>query len=223
MRKLIFLFALIYATHVEAGGISGQVTVLKRSGLKPMRNFTGGVVYIKNLQSPAPVEPAVMEQKYKKFIPRLLPVVSGQKVRFINSEFIRHNVFSPHPREPFDLGHYPRGEHKSFWFKELGAHKIYCNIHQKMVADVFVVPSIYYDLTDAKGNYKIESVPSGTHTIGVWHILGGEDEKTVRVEDRDIRLDFTINSHKVIKDMVRHPNKFGKSYRREYSDDEGKY
>jgi plastocyanin len=223
MRRLVLLFVLIYAAHVEAADITGQVTVLKRSGLKPLKNFAYGLVYIKNLPTDVPAEPAVMMQKRKKFIPRLLPVVSGQEVRFINTESLKHNVFSPHPGEPFDLGRYPKGESKSFRFRELGPHKIYCNLHQKMVADVFVVPGGYHAVTDKNGAYSIKAVPAGSYTVSVWHVLGGEDEKEVHVEDADLKLNFTINSRKVVKDTVKHSNKFGKSYRREYTDDEGNY
>lgn len=223
MQMLILLLGLVLVAHTEAADITGQVTVLNRSGVKPLKDFSHSVVYIANLSTAIPGESAAILQKRKKFIPRLLPVVLGQEVRFLNAESLKHNVFSPHPEEPFDLGRYPKGEYKSFRFKELGGHKIYCNLHQKMVADIFVVPGIYHAVTDKKGMYRIEGVPAGTYTLGVWHILGGEDERQVDVANGEVRLDFTINSRKVYKDTVKHPNKFGKPYKRVYTDDEGMY
>ena len=91
-----------------------------------------------------------MDQKNKEFVPRLLPVVKGQEIRFLNSDKVQHNVFSPHEQEPFDLGLYPAGESKSVTLNSLKRHKVYCNLHKNMVADILVLPSPYYSLTDEK-------------------------------------------------------------------------
>lgn len=41
----------------------------------------------------------------------------------------------------------------------MGRHKIYCNIHQNVVSDIFVVPGRFFALTDEKGNFIIKNVP----------------------------------------------------------------
>ncbi len=223
MKTLLVLLTLLTALPVVAGNLSGRVTVLQKSGLAPLKTFANCVVYIKSVKTPPPTEPALMEQRQKRFIPRLLAAVSGQEVRFLNAEEIRHNVFSPHPTEPFDLGYTAKGEYRSFRLHDAGVHKIYCNIHQKMIADIFVVPGVYHTTTDDAGRFMLASVPPGSVTIAVWHILGGSDEITMVISQEPVSVNFTVTSHKVIKDLNAHPNKFGNAYRRESSYDENRY
>jgi plastocyanin len=98
-----------------------------------------------------------MDQKNKEFVPRLLPAVKGQEIRFLNSDKVQHNVFSPHEEGPFDFGLYPPGELKSVRLNSLRRHKVYCNLHKNLVADVLVLPNTYFSLTDEKGRYRIQS------------------------------------------------------------------
>ena len=121
------------------------------------------------------------------------------------------------------MGFYAKDLHKSFWFREPGPHKIYCNIHQKMIADVFVVPNRYHTTTDDKGSFRLGSVPEGTYTVGVWHILGGTEEKTVVLNQDPVRLDFTLVSQKIIKSLDEHPDKFGNDYRQENANETKRY
>ena len=137
-----------------AGALSGTVTVIGKDG-KPISRSDHAVVYVQGIETPAPVAPAVLDQLGKEFVPRLLPVVKGQEVRFPNQDPVQHNVFSPHEQEPFDLGLYPHGESRSVRLNVLGRHKVYCNLHKSMVADILVLPNRFFGLTDAQGRYRI--------------------------------------------------------------------
>ncbi len=215
MRILIFTLALmVAATTVHAGSIVGQVTLLKKGGKHPLKSFANAVVYIDGIKTAAPSEAVVLNQKKKRFIPRLLPVVRGQEVQFLNSDRVRHNVFSPHEQEPFDLGRYPKNQYKSVRFNVVGPHKIYCNIHQRMIADILVLDNRYFAVTDKEGHFRTENVPPGEYTIKVWHIFGGAEEKKIRVTDKPLSLDFTLTSQKYLREIKRHTNKFGEPYAR---------
>jgi len=154
-----------------------------------------------------------MDQKNKEFVPRLLPVVKGQEIRFLNSDKVQHNVFSPHEQEPFDLGLYPAGESKSVTLNSLKRHKVYCNLHKNMVADILVLPSPYYSLTDEKGGYRIQGLPPGDYVLRVWHIFGGSDQKPIRVGSQPLRVDFSILSAQSTQDVMEHPDKAGQNYK----------
>ena len=206
------VIGLLTANIAYAGDIQGQVTIFQKGKDKPLKNFDNAVVYLEGLETPAPQEPAVMNQTEKKFEPRLLPVVQGQEVRFLNSDRLQHNVFSPHPEEPFDLGRYPKGEYKPFTFKVLGQHKIYCDIHQQMVGDVFVLPNRYFAVTDKTGRFTITAVPPGTYTLKVWHILGGEVAQPITVTEALPEVNFTVKSQAVTQQLEDHHNKTGKDY-----------
>jgi plastocyanin len=219
--KRLFVFSLVFgigvATLAEAGEIRGRVIVLERNKDKPLKSFENAVVYLEGVETPAPAQAVVINQKNKKFEPRLLPVVKGQEVQFLNSDSLQHNVFSPHPEEPFDLGRYPKGETKSLRFNVLGQHKIYCDIHQQMIADIIVLPNQYFAMTDKQGQFSIKDVPPGTYTINAWHILGGAASQAILVTDAPLEIELTAKSQNQINHIRDHKNKSGSSYPEEES------
>ena len=82
-----------------------------------------------------------------------------------------------------------------------------------MIADVFVMTGRYFARTDSSGNFRIDGVPAGTHTIRAWHIFGGAGETSVQVpETGEIRVDFTLESQQVVLELEDHQNKSGKPY-----------
>lgn len=204
-------FCLPGAAEVGAVDVDGQVAILNKDG-QPLARFDHAVVFVEGITTPPPPEPAIMDQKNKEFVPRLLPVVQGQEIRFLNSDKVQHNVFSPHAEEPFDLGLYPSGESKSVRLNSLRRHKVYCNLHKSMVADILVLPSRYFSLTDDKGRYRIQDLPPGDYLLKVWHIFGGVDQKPIRVGGEPLRIDFSIRSAQSAQDIVDHPDKSGRSY-----------
>jgi plastocyanin len=205
------LFWLSTAVSAGAGEITGQAVVLNKEG-QALTRFDQAVVYIEGAETPPPTEPAVLNQKNKEFVPRLLPVVKGQEIRFPNSDKVQHNVFSPHELEPFDLGLYPAGESKSLRLNSLRRHKVYCNLHKSMVADIFVLPNRYFSLTDESGRYRIQGLPEGDYVLRAWHIFGGVEQKPVRVGKQPLTVDFTLRSVQSAQEILEHPDKTGKGY-----------
>jgi plastocyanin len=203
------------AVAAAAGDLVGRVTILGKSDHQPLKSSANALVYLDG-----PVEPAqgmvTMDQRNKEFIPRLLPVIIGQKVLFKNSDVFQHNVFSPHAQEPFDLGRYRPGETRMITLKVIGPHSVYCDIHQNMIADIFVVPNRYFGLTDEQGRFRIKNVPPGTYRLNAWHILGGETTQTVQVAQTDVSIKLSLQSTKLLKEMSRHKNKEGRAYRPEF-------
>ena len=205
------LLWLLTTAAAGAGEITGQTTVLNKEG-QALTRFDHAVVYIEGIETPPPAEPAVLDQKNKEFVPRLLAVVKGQEIRFLNSDKVQHNVFSPHEQEPFDLGLYPAGESRTVHLNTLRRHKVYCNLHKSMVADILVLPNRYFSLTDANGRYRIQGLPEGDYVLRVWHILGGADQKPVRVGQQPLTVDFTVRSAQGTQEILEHPDKSGKGY-----------
>ena len=205
------LLWLLTTAAAGAGDITGQITVLNKEGLALTR-FDHAVVYIEGVETPPPAEPAVLDQKNKEFVPRLLAVVKGQEIRFLNSDKVQHNVFSPHEQEPFDLGLYPAGESRTVRLNALRRHKVYCNLHKSMVADILVLPNRYFGLTDENGRYRIQGLPDGDYVLRVWHIFGGADQKSMRVGKQPLTVDFTVRSAQGTQEILEHPDKSGKGY-----------
>jgi plastocyanin len=204
--------------------ISGSVVVREKGGKKDHKAFDNALVFLSGRKTPPPSTPAVVNQKNKTFLPRVLPVLQGQKVYFTNQDSIDHNVYSTEKTGAFDLGRYPLGVHRTVTFNALGTFKVYCNIHQKMMLDVAVLENPFFDVTSSDGSFRIEGVPPGQYTLRVQHVYGGAHSMPLAVGAEDIALDpIAITSTKVIREITNHKNKHGRRYRKTDDSDEEYY
>ena len=145
----------------------------------------------------------------KRFLPRVLVVPPRSTVAFPNRDPIYHNVFSVSSGNRFDLGRYREGETRSTRLDKPGLVRIFCNVHEQMVAYVMVVDTPFHTIADADGRFHLDGLPAGRGTIVAWH----ERSATVRVpvelpaqEPVRIRLDAARAGD------VPHLNKFGRPY-----------
>lgn len=191
MRR-IALFALVMAFcsgQLLAGSITGTV---KASG---MRDSANAVVYIEKIEGrrfQAPEEPIMMDQRGKEFLPRVLPVLVGTTVNFLNSDPFSHNVFTPDKcAGKFNLGSWPTGETRTYTFTEPCEAVMLCNVHPEMVAFILVVETPFFAVTDAEGKYTISDVPDGTYSLSVWHEELDPETSEVTVSG-NATIDFTL-------------------------------
>lgn len=177
------------ASGAPADSITGKVTL---SGL---RSNADAVVYIEKIDGKSfdpPAEPVVMDQKGKDFLPKVVPVVTGTTVDFLNSDPFAHNVFTPDAcADEFNLGSWETGEARSWTFDEPCAAVLLCKVHPEMIAFVVAVDTPYFAVTDAEGNYTIPDLPAGTYTVSVWHERFDKTSQTVTV-DGGTTVDFTL-------------------------------
>lgn len=192
MRKTILFLALallVACSTLYAGSITGTV---KSTGMSDNAN---AVVYIEKIDGttfPAPKKPVVMDQKGKEFVPRVLPILVGTQVDFLNSDPFAHNVFTPDGcAESFDLGSWPTGEARSFTFRKPCEAVVLCNVHAEMVAYVLALETPYFAVTEAAGAYQISDVPDGEYTVSVWHERLNKASKLVTVKG-ETRADFIL-------------------------------
>ena len=93
-------------------------------------------------------------------------VQAGTQVVFPNLDTVFHNVFSTSPRNAFDLGSYGGGDKpRSVVMTAPGLVEIFCNVHQKMNANVMVVPNNLYTKVRPDGTFRMENVPVGSRKI----------------------------------------------------------
>lgn len=219
------LFWLIAMSLLIGGGqqtlaagysISGQLEVLKKGGKRPLKAFDNAVVYLtgEGLQGTASAAPLIVEQSDKQFMPRILPLVKGQKVHFYNRDRFEHNVFSTDASNSFDLGRYPVGGFREQPFAVPGVQKVYCNIHKAMILDVLTLDNHYFSTTDKHGNFRIDGVPEGEYRLHIWHIYGGSTEQPIVVDQDVVVDDISITSLRVVRELNKHLNKEGKSYKK---------
>lgn len=202
-----------------AGSLSGTIEVKKKGGRRALDSFEHAVVYLTpkghSIAAKPSKEAVIVDQKDKLFFPRVKPIVKGQEVHFYNQDELDHNVFSTEEKNRFDLGRFPKGDFRPVTYDKTGNYKVYCNIHQNMILDIVVLDNHYFTTTDEQGNYKMDNVPPGDYTLNVWHIYGGSESKEVTVGSGALAVaPLTVVSTKVIREIQKHKNKHGKSYKK---------
>lgn len=158
---------------------------------------------------------AVMIQQDRQFTPFVLPVQLGTAVEFPNRDPFRHQVYSFSAAKPFELKLYGNNEVNSVTFDKEGVVALGCNIHDNMLAYIYVVGTPYFALTGKDGAAEVGQVPAGTYTIKVWH----PGQKTGETVSQDVTLaanDTTTVDLKIEMKRERRQRKPGAVDEKEY-------
>lgn len=212
-RASIFLVLVLATAVARAGTVSGRVILVKDG--KELADASNAVVWIEGTKGAAPNGRAgegEMKSAQKRFQPRVVAVPTKGTVEFPNADPIYHNVFSVSGDNRFDLGLYRSGASKSKTFDEPGLVRVYCNIHPQMVGFVMVVDSDFAAVTARDGSFKFDNVPTGPHTVRVWHEEGPEAKETVTVgagASAPLAIRIDVSGFK----PEPHKNKYGKDYK----------
>ena len=125
-------------------------------------------------------------QEGKQFLPFVLPVQIGTTVVFPNRDPFRHQVYSFSPAKTFELKLYGSSEVGEVTFDMEGPVALGCNIHDNMLAYIYVVGTPYFATTTAEGNGTVSQLPAGSYIVKVWHPnqkAGQVDAGTINVTD----------------------------------------
>lgn len=112
---------------------------------------------------------AVMLQENQAFSPFVLPVQTGTTVEFPNRDSFRHHVYSFSPAKPFELKLFGGTEMQRVTFDKEGVIALGCNIHDNMLAYIFVAPTPHLTKTGEDGKATLTNLPAGEYTVKVWH------------------------------------------------------
>jgi plastocyanin len=123
-----------------------------------------------------PREEAIL-QVDKEFVPRVSVVLVGTRVAFPNNDDVRHHVYSFSPAKRFELPLYQGVPPQPVLFDKPGVVVLGCNIHDWMVAYVYVSESPHFAKTGSEGRAEIDDLPGRAFLVRVWHpqLEGGED------------------------------------------------
>ena len=126
-------------------------------------------VYVENIKEAPSSAPSRSRRRMRAFVPNFLAVQKGTRVSFPNGDPFLHNVFSPSPTSPFDLGSYRQGEKPGVVrLFNSGAVEVLCNMHAKMRANILVVPNRHYAKVGSDGSFHLENVPVGARQVVAW-------------------------------------------------------
>jgi plastocyanin len=135
----------------------------------------------------------IIDQIDKEFVPLVSVVRTGTAIQFPNSDNIRHHVYSFSPAKTFELPLYIGTPAKPVIFDKAGVVTLGCNIHDWMIAYVYVVDSPYTAITDKDGNANITNMPAGDYEIAIMHYDMDPDEKPKSIHisaDEDDKLEL---------------------------------
>lgn len=168
-------------------------------------------------------EVPVVAQKDIRFSPYVTVVPPRGTVRFVNQDRFDHHVRSM-PSGP--MGSVPpsqdfefrlpaaRGGNQSsaeLKIETAGAIVLGCHLHGSMRAHIFVTPTPWYALTDAKGQARIENVPDGVGEIRLWHPDQLSEQAAVPTQvagnaTADARLNFSPRSRAPARPKTEYEN-----------------
>jgi plastocyanin len=159
---LAALFAL------ASGDASSALRVEVRSGGQPVDSAVVTLTPIGRAAAAlTPIE-ATMDQVASEFTPRVLAVPKGSRVRFPNSDRIRHQVYSFSPAKRFELPLYTGTPPNPVVFDSAGIVTVGCNIHDWMKGYIVVVDTPHYALSGADGRVRLDA-PPGEYLLTAWH------------------------------------------------------
>jgi plastocyanin len=206
MRPLLgLLFAAVLSLPVRAATLEVRVQDGRGGSVRD------AVVYAipegRNV-APARNKDAVMDQKNRMFVPHVLPVQTGTKVRFPNSDDIRHQVYSFSPAKPFQLPLYKGTPANPEVFDRAGVVTLGCNIHDQMSAYIVIVDTPHYEKTPASGQATLRDLDAGKYTVRVWYpdMRAEPKPQSVTVKSgENARLTFVAGRAAVQNHMHGHP------------------
>jgi hypothetical protein len=133
-------------------------------------------------------------QKDAAFIPRVVPVIPGTVVQFINKDNFFHNVFSLTRGANFNIGRRATNVVVGQKINKLGEIKIFCDIHAQMNAVILSLDTPYFTRVEPNGKYKLGNLPPGNYLIKAYHPDFPEmrEPVTVKAEETIIK-DFSLS------------------------------
>ena len=125
------------------------------------------LVYLKNISysGGVPSNPAVLDQKGCVYSPHVFGMVAGQDLLIKNSDATLHNIHSmPKVNKEFNFAMPKVVKEKKSTFSKSEPDPFYikCDVHPWMKSWVLVSDHPYFAVTDSKGNFSIDGIPSGT-------------------------------------------------------------
>jgi plastocyanin len=165
-------FALAVAAALPTRSAEISVTLVDRDG-RGVENAVVSAISSGPLATPktgpaTALKTAVMDQRNRAFVPRVLVVGVGSRVEFPNNDSVSHQVYSFSPAKHFQLPLYKGEVHPPVIFDRPGLVVLGCNIHDSMVGYILVTEAPYFGSTDASGALALKGLPKGDYQIAVW-------------------------------------------------------
>lgn len=124
----------------------------------------------------------VIEQVGREFVPYVTVVQAGTTVAFPNRDKLLHHVYSFSPAKTFEIKLYSGAAPFDVLFDKVGVVTIGCNIHDWMIAYVYVVDTPYFARSDSAGKAVVGEVAAGEYDLYLWHPQQRNQPATTRLK-----------------------------------------
>lgn len=137
----------------------------------PVQGAVSEIVSEQTLVTPSSASDtvAIIDQVERRFVPMVLLIEAGQSVDFPNSDNVRHHVYSFSDIKQFSTPLYADESIEPVLFDKPGIAVLGCNIHDSMVAYVYVSESPVRAISDESGNLLLTGLTANPGTLSVWH------------------------------------------------------
>lgn len=131
----------------------------------------------------APNDTARVTIKCCSYQPRVLGVITGQSVLFINTDSTMHNVHATSAQnQNFNMAMPVPG---SSFFKTLEREEVMLrvtdDIHEWQNCFIGVLPHPFFAVTGIEGSFRLNGLPPGTYSVTAWHETLGTRTQQVTV------------------------------------------
>ena len=87
---------------------------------------------------------------------------------FPNSDNIQHQIYSFSKAKSFDLPLFEKNESQSVLFEQAGIVQMGCNIHDWMLAFLYIYESEFFQQTNTSGIAHFANIKEGEYVLRVW-------------------------------------------------------
>ncbi len=177
-----------------SGAASIDAVVVDEKGMPAANAVVTAYPLNRGIPPPAALT-STIDQVDKEFIPEVSVFPVNSRVFFPNSDNIRHHVYSLSMAKMFELPLYLGTPSNPVIFDKAGVVVLGCNIHDWMIAYVYVTDTPYYAITDTGGKARIEGLVDERYNIVVWHPRkkdGKEDAGPSTVTAGETGIRYTI-------------------------------
>jgi plastocyanin len=192
---LVGCASLAASALAQDAAIKGRITA---SGVRDVENV---LIYVEKAPGEHPPgEAAQVDQVKLTFTPRVLPILKGTKVKFLNSDPVLHNVFWQKSDDGSyaarNLGTWGKGASQEFTFDKEGFVVLLCNVHPEMEGHIAVLQNPFFTLASKDGSYEIKGVPPGEYSVKAWYPnpkkLKAKAAKATVTAGQATQLDFSL-------------------------------
>lgn len=148
---------------------------------------------------PVAIHEAQIDQVDKEFVPTVTTIVAGGGASFPNSDDILHHVYSFSAAKTFDTPLYGSDADSQYreMFEVPGVVEIGCNIHDWMLAYIYVGQSERMAISDQMGMARLANILPGQYRLRVWNARLDAPQNSVEQDilievDRTTELELTL-------------------------------